>query len=135
VRKPATVHAAIATVNGKAEAILANTKGLPLYYYQADTAKKSFVSGELARLWPPLLSTKLTVTGTQGKLTTLKVATGHQVSYNGHFLYTFVDDSPGHGTGEGVSNFFVATPRSKTMGSAAKKVASPAPSARGGYGY
>jgi predicted lipoprotein with Yx(FWY)xxD motif len=136
VVKPATLHTAVATVNGRTEAILANAKGLPLYYYQADTAKKSFVSGELARLWPPLLSTKPTSTGTQGKLTALKVASGHQVTYNGHFLYTFIDDSPGHVSGQGVSNFFVVTPHIKAIGSATTKVATPAPSSRGGgYGY
>jgi hypothetical protein len=29
---------------------------------------------------------------------------------NGHFLYTFVEDSPGQVTGQGVQNFSVATP-------------------------
>jgi predicted lipoprotein with Yx(FWY)xxD motif len=134
VAKPATLHAAMGTVNGKSETILVNAKGLPLYYYQADTAKKSFVSGELARLWPPLLSAKPTGTGTKGKLTALKVASGHQVTYNGHFLYSFIDDAPGHVTGQGVSNFFVATPHIKTIGSTSK-VATPAPSSGGGYGY
>jgi predicted lipoprotein with Yx(FWY)xxD motif len=134
VERPATLHAAMATVNGKSEAILSNSKGLPLYYYQADTAKKSFVSGELARLWPPLLSTKPTGSGTVGKLTALKVPSGHQVTYNGHFLYTFVDDSPGHVTGQGVSNFFVATPHIKAIGSASK-AANPKPASGGTYGY
>ena len=134
VANPATLHTATGTVNGKTETILVNAKGLPLYYYQADTAKKSFVSGELARLWPPLLSAKPTGTGTQGKLTALKVASGHQVTYNGHFLYSFVGDIPGHVTGQGVSNFFVATPHIKTVGSASK-VTTPVPSSGGGYGY
>jgi len=68
VAKPATLHTTSGIVNGKSETILVNAKGFPLYYYQADTAKKSFVSGELARLWPPLLSAKPTGTGTKGKL-------------------------------------------------------------------
>ena len=34
-------------MNGKSEAILVDTQGLPLYYHRGDTAKKSFVSGEL----------------------------------------------------------------------------------------
>lgn len=134
VVKPATLHAAVGTVNGKSETILVTAKGMPLYYYQADTAKKSFVNGELARLWPPLLSTKPTATGTGGKLTTLRVANGHQVAYNGHFLYTFVDDSPGHVTGQGVSNFFVATPHIKLIGNASR-VKTSTPSAGGGYSY
>jgi predicted lipoprotein with Yx(FWY)xxD motif len=134
VAKPATLHTVRGTVNGRTETILVNAKGLPLYYFQGDTAKKSFVSGELARLWPPLLSAKPSATGTQGKLTALKVASGHQVTYNGHFLYTFVDDSPGHVTGQGVSNFLVATPNVKTIGHASK-AATPTPSSGGGYTY
>jgi predicted lipoprotein with Yx(FWY)xxD motif len=134
VAKPTTLHAAIGTVNGKTETILVNAKGLPLYYYGSDTAKKSLVNGELARLWPPLLSAKPTGTGATGKLTALKVASGHQVTYNGHFLYTFIDDSPGHVTGQGVSNFFVATPHVKLLGSAPKPT-TPVVSSGGGYSY
>ena len=43
-----TVHTGKATVDGKKETILFNSRGLPLYYYQLDEAKKSFVSGGLA---------------------------------------------------------------------------------------
>jgi predicted lipoprotein with Yx(FWY)xxD motif len=132
--KPATLHTASATVNGRTEAILVNAKGFPLYYFQGDTAKKSLVTGELARLWPALVSAKPTATGTPGKLTALKEVNGHQVAYNGHFLYTFIDDSPGHVTGQGVSNFFVATPRLKAIGTTVK-VTTPAPSSGVGYGY
>jgi predicted lipoprotein with Yx(FWY)xxD motif len=137
--KTATVHTATATVNGKTETILVDSAGLPLYYYPADTAKKSLVSGELARLWPPLLSAHPTASGTVGKLTALKVAAGHQVTYKGHFLYTFIEDSAGHVTGQGVSNFSVATPQLKAISSTAK-VASTAPASsssggRYGYGY
>jgi predicted lipoprotein with Yx(FWY)xxD motif len=134
--KSPTVHTAETTVNGKSETILVDTQGLPLYYYPADTAKKSLVNGELARLWPPLLSAKPTSSGTQGKLTALKVAAGHQVTYNGHFLYTFIEDSPGHVTGQGVSNFSVATPRLKQIGSATKvTTTAPGAASGGGYGY
>jgi predicted lipoprotein with Yx(FWY)xxD motif len=139
--KPATVRTTKATVDGKTETILVDTQGLPLYYFPADTAKKSLVSGELARLWPPLLSTKPTATGTQGKLTALPDASGHQVTYNGHFLYTFIDDSPGRVTGQGISNFFVATPRLKAISSTPKPTAaassssSSSSSSGSGYGY
>jgi predicted lipoprotein with Yx(FWY)xxD motif len=136
--KTATVHTATSTVNGKTETILVDAAGLPLYFYPADTAKKSLVSGELARLWPPLLSTHPTASGTLGKLTALKVAAGHQVTYKGHFLYTFIEDTAGHVTGQGVSNFSVATPQLKAISSTAK-VASTAPASSSGgsagYGY
>jgi predicted lipoprotein with Yx(FWY)xxD motif len=129
-----TVHTATAAVSGRTESILVDAQGLPLYFYQADTAKKSLVNGELARLWPALVSAKSTgaVAGARGKLTSLPAANGRQVAYNGHFLYTFVDDSPGHVTGQGVSNFFVATPRLKSIISPST-VATPVTTSRGGY--
>jgi predicted lipoprotein with Yx(FWY)xxD motif len=132
--KPATVHTSLATVGGKTESILVNAKDFPLYYFPGDTAKKSAVSGGLAQLWPPLLSAKPTVSGTRGTLTSLRATGGRQVTYNGHFLYTFVDDTPGHVTGQGVSNFFVATPGLKTIGGA-KKASAPAPSTSSSHGY
>jgi predicted lipoprotein with Yx(FWY)xxD motif len=133
--KTATVHTATATVNGKTEKILVNAAGLPLYYFPSDTAKKSRVSGDLARIWPPLLSAHPTASGTQGKLTALKVAAGRQVTYKGHFLYTFVEDSARHVTGQGVSNFLVATPGLKTISGAAKVTTTAPVSSGGGYGY
>ena len=53
---PATVRTAPAAVAGKTETILVNAHGLPLYFYRPDTAAKSFVTGGLARLWPPVTS-------------------------------------------------------------------------------
>jgi predicted lipoprotein with Yx(FWY)xxD motif len=130
-----TVRTLTATVNGSPERILVNSRGLPLYYYQADTATKSFVSGELAGLWPPLLSARPTATGLRGKLSEFKVAAGRQVTYNGHFLYTFVEDSAGHVTGQGVSNFFVATPRLKRISSSPMTPTTLPPSPVNRYGY
>lgn len=131
-----TLHATTTRVGARTETILVNAKGLPLYYYQADTAKKSQVSGGLAVLWPPLVSARPTASGIKGKVASLKEGGGRQVAYNGHFLYTFVDDSPGHVTGQGVSNFFVATPGIRAIGGAttAKTVPTPVAPSRG-YGY
>ena len=106
----ATVRTASATVAGKTETILVNAAGLPLYYYRPDTAAKSFVTGALAQLWPPLTSAAPTAAGLNGKLAVLNDAHGRQVTYNGHPLYTFADDHAGQVTGQGVQNFFVATP-------------------------
>jgi predicted lipoprotein with Yx(FWY)xxD motif len=130
----ATVHTAKENVGGQTETLLVNSRGLPLYYYSTDTAKKSFVTGELAKFWPPLVSTSPTETGTHGKLTVLIDANGHQVAYNGHFLYTFAGDSPGHVKGQGVQGFFLATPDLKPIGtSSAPKVITTTPPS--GYGY
>jgi len=132
---PATVHIATAAVNGKSQSILVDAKGLPLYYFQGDTAKKSNVGGKLLRLWPALVSAHPVGTGTPGKLTALQAANGHQVTYNGRFLYTFIDDTPNHVNGQGVSGFFVATPHLKSINGSTATAASPTGSASHGYSY
>jgi len=106
----ATVRTASATVAGKTETILVDSGGLPLYFYRPDTAATSLVTGGVAALWPPLTSAAPTAAGASGKLTVVNDAHGHQVAYNGHLLYTFVSDHAGQVTGQGVQNFFVATP-------------------------
>ena len=128
--KPVTIHTEVSVVGPKLETILVNANGLPLYYFRSDTPNKSKVSGALAHLWPPLIATKPTASGLRGKVLSSKQTTGSVVSYNGHFLYTFIDDSPGHVTGQGVSNFFVATPNIRTNGST-PAVTSPTTSSHG----
>ena len=107
----ATVRAVSATVAGKRERILENAKGLPLYYHRHDTTTRSRVSGALAAIWPPFTAKRLpTASGLSGTLTLVRDSHGKQVAYNGHLLYTFVGDRAGVVTGQGVNNFFVATP-------------------------
>jgi predicted lipoprotein with Yx(FWY)xxD motif len=132
-----TIHSLMASVSGKTEAILVDSKGLPLYIYKSDTPTKSFVSGQLASIWPPLVSTRPTIVGATGKLSVTNDANGPQVAYNGHFLYTFVGDAAGHVTGQGVQNFFVATPGLTAIGAGSSASSTPAPAASsgGGYGY
>ncbi|HEY2297426.1 MAG TPA: hypothetical protein VGH43_06830 [Jatrophihabitans sp.] len=126
----ATVQTATATVQGTTETILVDAHGLPLYIYTPDTATTSHVSGQLAALWPPLVAAAPSASGASGRLTSVATANGQQVSYNGHFLYTFVEDSPGHVTGQGVQDFFVATPNL-----AGGAVSAPTASSGSGYGY
>ena len=78
------------------------------------------------------MAAKPTASGVRGKVVSVMQPGGRQVSYKGHFLYTFVSDSPGHVTGQGVSNFFVATPNVRAIGSST--VVNP-PRPHGGYGY
>jgi predicted lipoprotein with Yx(FWY)xxD motif len=112
----ATVRTATATVAGVAETILVNRGGLPLYTYAPDTATVSKVSGELAALWPPLTASTQVNQSTVGTVAIVPTSNGRQVTYNGHFLYTFVEDSPGLVTGQGVQNFMVATPTITNIG-------------------
>ena len=131
----ATVRTAPATVAGHMETILVNRQGLPLYIYRPDTATTSLVTGSLARLWPPLTSPAVASAGVTGKVAVLKDVNGQQVTYNGHPLYTFADDHAGQVTGQGVQNFFVATPgiASITMAGSTAPASSAVPT--GGYGY
>jgi predicted lipoprotein with Yx(FWY)xxD motif len=130
----ATVHTASATVGGKTETILVNAGGLPLYFYRPDTAATSLVTGGVAALWPPLTSTAPTATGASGKLTVVNDAHGHQVAYNGHLLYTFLSDHAGQVTGQGVQNFFVATPGLTPIASSSAP-AGMVPAAPAAHGY
>src|SRR5262250_2605820 len=132
----ATVRTASAAVAGKTETILVNSGGLPLYFYRPDTAAKSLVTGGVAALWPPLTSAAPTAAGASGTLTVVNDAHGHQVAYNGHLLYTFVSDHPGQVTGQGVQDFFVATPGlTPITGSPAPAGTVPAAPAAPSYGY
>jgi predicted lipoprotein with Yx(FWY)xxD motif len=131
----ATVKTATAHVDGTSETILETSKGLPLYIYQPDTPTQSQVSGRLASLWPPLTSASPKSSIGQGQLTSVMDSHGNQVEYNGHLLYTFVTDRAGVVTGQGVQNFFVATPGLKTLPGTPAPVATTPPPANNGYGY
>jgi predicted lipoprotein with Yx(FWY)xxD motif len=128
---PATVQTASATVQGTAETILVDSHGLPLYIYKPDTAVTSHVTGQLAALWPPLIATAPTDRGAMGHLASVATTNGKQVAYNGHFLYTFAEDRPGKVTGQGVQNFFVATPNLAAGAASSTRGSSP----KSGYGY
>ena len=129
----ATVQTASATVQGKTETILVDAQGLPLYIYTPDTPTTSQVTGQLAALWPPVLAVMPTERGATGTVTSVPTANGIQVAYNGHFLYTFIEDSPDHVTGQGVQNFFIATP---DLGASTSTPAPTGPSSSSNnYGY
>ena len=107
------VHTGIATVSGKSENVLTNAQGFTLYYHTTDTPT-SVCSGACAAAWPPLLlpsgtpGSSLSLPGTLGVETNVN---GRQVTYNGHPLYGWKNDtSAGQATGEGVNNFHVVTP-------------------------
>jgi predicted lipoprotein with Yx(FWY)xxD motif len=129
----AAVHTATASVQGTKEPILVDAKGDPLYTYKPDTATTSRVSGQLAVLWPPLLSTTAKPQGGAGSLTTVNTTNGRQVAYRGHFLYTFVQDQPGQVTGQAVDNFFVATPDMARNASTSSSAPASAPAGGGGW--
>jgi len=62
--------------------------------------------------------------------------TGADAAAPAGLLYTFVTDGPDHVTGQGVQNFFVATPGITALaGTSAPAASTPAAPANGGYGY
>ena len=107
------VHTGIATVSGKSENVLTDAQRLSLYYHTTDTPT-SVCSGACAAAWPPLLlpsgtpGSSVSLPGTLGVETNVN---GRQVTYNGHLLYRWKNDtSAGQATGEGINNFHVVTP-------------------------
>ena len=107
------VHTGTATVSGKSENVLTDARGLTLYYHTTDTPT-SVCSGACAAAWPPLLlpsgtpGSPVSLPGTLGVETNVN---GRQVTYNGHLLYRWKNDtSAGQATGEGINNFHVVTP-------------------------
>ena len=135
----AVVKTATATVNGQSVAILTNGSGDTLYYFTPDTATSSACTGGCASSWPPLLSSGGAPTSTAnlpGKLGVITDANGMQVTYNGHPLYTFANDtSAGMVTGNGVNNFFVATVNLSALSGAGGGNSNPTPTSAPGYGY
>jgi predicted lipoprotein with Yx(FWY)xxD motif len=88
--------------------ILVNAQGKTLYLFAPDKSGKSSCYGSCASYWPPLLSTGKPTAGAGVKAAMLGVTTRkdgkHQVTYNGHPLYTYVGDSAaGKTSGEGLN--------------------------------
>lgn len=98
----------IETKTGAMGTYLVNGAGMSLYMFASDTSSKSACTGQCLTYWPPVTGTATasgganasmlgTITGTDGKM---------QVTYGGHPLYTFTEDtSPGDTKGQGSTNF------------------------------
>ncbi len=128
----AVIQTATANVKGQSETVLTNAQGLTLYYFTADSATQSAVSGNLAQIWHAQLFTgssgPTSSTSLPGKLSVETDVNGNQIEYNGHPLYTFSGDmAPGQTNGEGITGmWFVATPNLAVQGGG---------SGSGSYGY
>jgi predicted lipoprotein with Yx(FWY)xxD motif len=109
--KAASKQALVTTRKTKLGTILVNAQGRSLYLFLKDKNGKSACSGACAKAWPPLMTTgkPKAAGGANAKLLgTTKRSNGTQVTYNGHPLYTFFQDTKaGLTKGQG-SNFFGA---------------------------
>jgi len=118
--------------------ILVNAQGRTLYLFAPDKHGKSTCYGSCASYWPPLLATGKPAAGAGVKASLLGTTTRkdgkHQVTYNGHPLYTYVADSAaGKTSGQGLNLsgglWWVVSP----AGNAVKKTTSSS-GGSGGYG-
>ncbi len=92
--------------------VLADSKGLTLYWYAKDTSMTSACTGGCATAWPPLIGTPKAAMGVRltGKLAAITRAGGlTQATYKGHPLYTYAGDTaPGQVKGNGLGGVWHA---------------------------
>jgi predicted lipoprotein with Yx(FWY)xxD motif len=85
--------------------VLTNAKGFTLYSFAPDTPASSKCYGSCAVYWPPVTGTTAAGQGLPGKVTTITRTDGsHQLTYNGHPLYTYISDTaPGQARGNNLN--------------------------------
>lgn len=135
----------VETHSGAMGTFLTDSAGRTLYLFASDTATKSTCSGQCAVFWPPLV-TKGAPEASGGAMSnmlgTITRSGGvKQVTYNGHPLYFFKEDTkPGDTNGQGSNNFgakwWLVTPTGKSITSAGGSApkASPTKTKSGGSG-
>jgi len=98
------------TNSAKYGTILVDSTGRTLYMLTADTSTMSACTGGCVSIWAPLAAMGTLTAGSGLNASLLGAITrsdgSKQVTYNGHPLYTFLQDGgPGHENGEGISSF------------------------------
>jgi predicted lipoprotein with Yx(FWY)xxD motif len=85
--------------------VLTNAQGFTLYSFAPDTPTSSKCYGSCAVYWPPVTGTAAAGQGLPGKVTTITRTGGsHQLTYNGHPLYTYIGDAaPGQARGNNLN--------------------------------
>jgi predicted lipoprotein with Yx(FWY)xxD motif len=102
---PASAGGNVKVVHIGGASVLANAKGLTLYWFAPDTATKSVCNGSCAVYWPPVKGPLTAPAGVTGTFGTIKRSDGSvQATYNGHPLYTYVGDTaPGQARGNNLN--------------------------------
>ena len=97
--------AVLKTATAGGATVLANARGLTLYWFAPDTRARSACSGSCAAYWPPVTGRPAAIPGVTGRLGTIRRADGQlQATYNGHPLYTYIGDSaPGQARGNNLN--------------------------------
>ncbi|MDH6114376.1 putative lipoprotein with Yx(FWY)xxD motif [Kitasatospora sp. MAP12-15] len=139
---PASGVASLKTANSADGQILVDGSGRTLYVFASDTTSTSTCNGACAAAWPPLTTTGTpNSSGLTASLVGTSMRADHttQVTYKGHPLYTFVDDSKaGDVNGQGVTAFggkwYVVSPSGNAITSPPSAAAT-TPSSTSGGGY
>src|SRR4051812_26597390 len=117
--------------------VLVDRQGRTLYLFERDSGTMSACTGACAVNWPPQRARRTPLVGSGAKPSdvgrTARPDGISQLTYNGHPLYTFVNDKkPGDTNGEGINAFggawFAVSP------AGAKVAPRSQPQGGGGYG-
>jgi predicted lipoprotein with Yx(FWY)xxD motif len=102
---PAVTGTALKTTTIGGTTVLTNAKGFTLYSFAPDTPATSKCYGSCAVYWPPVTGTAAAGQGLPGRVGTIRRTDGsHQITYNGHPLYTYIGDSaPGQARGNNLN--------------------------------
>jgi predicted lipoprotein with Yx(FWY)xxD motif len=102
---PAATGTALKTTTIGGTTVLTNAQGFTLYSFAPDTPASSKCYGSCAAYWPPVTGSTAAGNGLPGKVTTITRTGGaHQLTYNGHPLYTYVGDTaPGQAHGNNLN--------------------------------
>src|SRR5690242_16928509 len=102
---PAATRTALKTTTIGEMTVLTNARGFTLYSFAPDTPASSKCYGSCAVYWPPVTGTTAAGQDLPGKVTTITRTGGsHQLTYNGHPLYTYIGDSaPGQARGNNLN--------------------------------
>jgi predicted lipoprotein with Yx(FWY)xxD motif len=102
---PAATGTALKTTTIGGTTVLTNAKGFTLYSFAPDTPASSKCYGSCAVYWPPVTGTTAAGQDLPGKVTTITRTDGsHQLTYNGHPLYTYIGDAaPGQARGNNLN--------------------------------
>jgi predicted lipoprotein with Yx(FWY)xxD motif len=102
---PAATGTSVKTTTIAGTTVLTNANGFTLYSFAPDTPATSKCYGSCAVYWPPVTGTAAASSGGPGQVGTITRTGGsHQLTYNGHPLYTYIGDSaPGQARGNNLN--------------------------------
>lgn len=102
---PAVSPRLLTIVDTEAGLVLADQSDMTAYTFDNDTAGQSNCNGQCAIVWPPILTTKDTLSAPFG--VTIRANGDRQVTFNGSPLYLYKNDAaPGDIKGDGVGGIW-----------------------------